>query len=164
MAKTAKPAKKGARSGKSVLDEVSKLYGFMQKNRLETVEYSQGDTRVRLVRRRQPSVPVPVYAAAPQTEAQRRAKPQTQPAPDVQEGDVIASPLMGIFFRAPSPSSPPFIREGEAVKAGAVLCMVESMKVFNEVKAEFDCLIKKCLVENGKPVKPGEPLFVIERK
>ena len=66
---------------------------------------------------------------------------------------------MGIFFRGSSPSAPPFIREGEKVKAGTPICLIEAMKVFNEVKAPNDCIIKKVLVENGQPVKPGDLLF-----
>jgi acetyl-CoA carboxylase biotin carboxyl carrier protein len=147
-----------------VLQEVKKLYDFMQNNRLETVEFSQAGTQVRLVRKRSPSVPVPVYAQAPAgNNGAGQSKPSAAPVQE-QLGDVIASPLMGIFFRSPSPSSPPFMREGDAVKSGQVLCLIESMKVFNEVKAECDCVIKKVLVEDGRPVKPGQPLFAIERK
>jgi len=145
-----------------VLHEVQKLYDFMQKNKLETVEFSQGGTQVRLVRKRQPSVPVPVYAQAPAHGGAQQSAPSA--APQEPLGDVVPSPLMGIFFRAPSPSSPPFIHEGEAVKAGQVLCLVESMKVFNEVKAECDCVVRKVLVEDGRPVKPAQPLFAIDRK
>jgi acetyl-CoA carboxylase biotin carboxyl carrier protein len=158
-----KTVKKTKTTASPVLDEVQKLYDFMQKNRLETVEYTQGDTQVRLIRKRQPSVPVPVMQ---HTAAQHGAQPaqQAPAAPEVPPGDVVSSPLMGIFFRAPSPASPPFIHEGDAVKAGQVLCLIESMKVFNEVKVEFDCVVKKVLVEDGRPVKPGQPIFSVERK
>ncbi|PIR16123.1 MAG: acetyl-CoA carboxylase, biotin carboxyl carrier protein, partial [Elusimicrobia bacterium CG11_big_fil_rev_8_21_14_0_20_64_6] len=71
--------------------------------------------------------------------------------------------MMGIFYRAPSPSSPPFCKEGDAVKPGHVICMIEAMKVFNEIKAEFPCTIVKCLVENGKPVKSGQDLIIVAR-
>ena len=157
-----KTVKKTKAASSPVLDEVQKLYDFMQKNRLETVEYTQGDTQVRLIRKRQPSVPVPVLThTAP---AQGNTQAQQPSAPEVPPGDVVVSPLMGIFFRAPSPASPPFIHEGDAVKAGQVLCLIESMKVFNEVKVEFDCVVKKVLVEDGRPVKPGQAIFSVERK
>jgi biotin carboxyl carrier protein len=71
--------------------------------------------------------------------------------------------MMGIFYRAPSPSSPPFCREGEAVKPGQVICMIEAMKVFNEIKADFPCTVVKYLVENGKPVKAGQDLIIVSR-
>ncbi|UPT72591.1 MAG: acetyl-CoA carboxylase [Elusimicrobiota bacterium] len=75
----------------------------------------------------------------------------------------MKSPMMGIFYRAPSPSSPPFCKDGEQVKAGQVICMIEAMKVFNEIKAEYPCTIVKCLVENGKPVKSGQDLIIVQR-
>jgi acetyl-CoA carboxylase biotin carboxyl carrier protein len=77
--------------------------------------------------------------------------------------EVIKSSLMGIFFRGSTPSAPPFVKEGARVNKGDVICLVEAMKVFNEMRAEFPCIIKKVLVENGKPVKQGDALFAIER-
>jgi acetyl-CoA carboxylase biotin carboxyl carrier protein len=71
--------------------------------------------------------------------------------------------MMGIFYRAPSPSSPPFVKEGEAVKPGQILCMIEAMKVFNEIKAEYPCTVLKVLLENGKPVKAGQDLLLVQR-
>lgn len=70
---------------------------------------------------------------------------------------------MGIFYRASSPSSPPFVRKGEVVKKGQVLCLIEAMKVFNEVKAEFDCTVLDILLENGKPVKAGQEILAVQR-
>jgi biotin carboxyl carrier protein len=71
--------------------------------------------------------------------------------------------MMGIFYRAPSPSSPPFCKEGDQVKAGQVICMIEAMKVFNEIKAETSGTIVKFLLDNGKPVKAGQDLLYISR-
>ena len=71
--------------------------------------------------------------------------------------------MMGIFYRAPSPSSPPFAKDGDQVKAGHVICMIEAMKVFNEIKAEYPCTVVKYLVENGKPVKSGQDLIIVAR-
>jgi acetyl-CoA carboxylase biotin carboxyl carrier protein len=75
----------------------------------------------------------------------------------------VKSSMMGIFSRAPSPSSPPFAKEGDSVKPGQVLCIIEAMKVFNELKAESAGSVVKVLVENGKPVKAGQDLFWIQR-
>lgn len=171
MAKTATKKKVSAKkpgtaaSEPPALAELKKLYDFMQGNQLETVEYQQGGMHLRLSRRKpaQVSVPVPVMTgamSAPAAGAQQAQPAANQPY----QGQSVKSPLMGIFFRASSPSSPPFVREGAPVKAGQVLGLVEAMKVFNEVKAEFDCVVNKVLVENGKPVKAGEPLFAVERK
>jgi biotin carboxyl carrier protein len=71
--------------------------------------------------------------------------------------------MSGIFYRAPSPSSPPYVREGDTVKEGQVICVLEAMKVFNEIKAEFNCVIEKVLQENGKPVEPNGDLFQVRR-
>ena len=75
----------------------------------------------------------------------------------------MKSALTGIFFRGSTPSAPPFVTEGAQVAKGDVICLIEAMKVFNEVRADFPCVIKKVLVENGKPVKQGDALFAIER-
>ncbi len=107
---------------------------------------------------------MPVFhsaAALPVTSAPSGAAPAR---PAEYAGDTVNSPLQGIFFRAASPSSPPFVREGDTVRKGQVLCLIEAMKVFNEVKAEFDCKVSKVLIENGKPVKSGEKLFAVEKK
>jgi acetyl-CoA carboxylase biotin carboxyl carrier protein len=74
----------------------------------------------------------------------------------------ITSPIVGIFHRAPSPEAPPFIEVGSSVKKGQVLCIVEAMKLMNEIESDVDGTIEKILVENGQPVEYGEPLFLIE--
>lgn len=140
----------------ALLKEVKQIYSFMQDNELGTVEYQQKGVTVRLVRAAPAQVAVPVaVGGGAGSSAPANAAPQYK--------QVIKSPLMGIFFRGNSPSAPPFKREGEKVKAGEVVCLIEAMKVFNEVRAEFDCTIKKVLVENGRPIKMGDPLFAIEK-
>ncbi len=74
----------------------------------------------------------------------------------------VISPIMGVFYRSSSPQSPPFAKEGETVNSGSTLCIVEAMKVMNEIKAETRCKIVKILVENGKPVTKGQDLFHVE--
>lgn len=138
------------------LSEVKQIYSFMQDNNLGTVDYEQGGTHIRLVRMPPAQVAVPVAAGSLGEES-------AQSAPKPQYSQTIKSPLMGIFFRGSSPSAPPFVKEGEQVKAGTPICLIEAMKVFNEVKASNDCIIKKVLVENGQPVKPGDLLFAIEK-
>lgn len=139
------------------LSEVKQIYKFMQDNNLGTIDYEQGGTHVRLVRMPPAQVAVPVAAGASGEAGDE------QSAPKPQYSQTIKSPLMGIFFRGSSPSAPPFVKEGEQVKAGTPICLIEAMKVFNEVKASNDCIIKKVLVENGQPVKPGDLLFAIEK-
>ena len=157
LAKKVKPTAKTSAKDSPILKEVKQLYGFMQDNNLDTIEYDQKGLYVRLVKSRPAVVPVPVAATAVAASAHGQAAVQEQ------YKEVLNAPLMGIFFRGSTPSAPPFVKEGAQVKKGDVICLIEAMKVFNEMRAEFPCVIKKVLVENGKPVKQGEPLFAIER-
>ncbi len=74
----------------------------------------------------------------------------------------VKSPLVGTFYRAPRPDAPPFVKEGDHIKAGQVLCLIEAMKIFNEIKSEVSGIVRKIMVENGAPVQYGEVLFLIE--
>ena len=160
MAKKTEAAGNGA-SGP--LETLKAVYDFMTRNGLDTVELAEQGAQIKLVRRKaqpvQVAVPVPIAVGGdvPSSAASVAA------APVAPAGPTVKSPMMGIFYRAASPSSPPFCREGDQVKEGQVICMIEAMKVFNEIKAEFPCTIVKCLVENGKSVKVGQDLIVVSR-
>ena len=156
--KTAAAVKKVAVKDTPTMAEVKQLYKFMQDNNLGTIDYEQKGTHIKLVRMAPAQVAVPVAVGGGAGFGTANDAPA---AP--QYAQTIKSPLMGIFFRGSSPSAPPFIREGDKVKAGTPICLIEAMKVFNEVKAPNDCIIKKVLVENGQPVKPGDLLFAIEK-
>ena len=152
------------------LHALKEVYAFMTANGLDAVEVTHEGEHVKLVRRKAQvshvPVPVPVAvggAAALAAAPSAGAAPSAPAAPAQPAGTPIKSPMMGIFYRAPSPSSPPFVKEGDQVKAGQVLCMIEAMKVFNEVKAEFNCTVVKTLLDNGKPVKSGQDLFLVKR-
>ncbi len=151
--------KKTAAKESPILTDVKQLYGFMQDNSLDTIEYNQNGLYLRLVKAKPAMVPVPVNAGG------FSAAQGGNPAVPAQEQykEVIKSPLMGIFFRGSTPSAPPFVKEGAKVEKGEVICLIEAMKVFNEVRADFPCIVKKVLVENGKPIKQGDALFAIER-
>ncbi|HUT85973.1 MAG TPA: biotin/lipoyl-containing protein [Elusimicrobiales bacterium] len=153
--------KKNKDTSNSALSEIKGLYEFMKKNALNTLDYRQQGTHIRLMRKG-PAQSMPIIAAGAQVSPQSPQAVTSQGQP-LHNGETLKSPLMGIFYRGPSPSSPPFVREGESVKVGQVLCLIESMKVFNEVKADCSCSIEKVLVENGKPVKLGHPLFAIKK-
>lgn len=157
--KKALPVKASAKNESPILKEVKQLYGFMQDNHLDTIEYDHKGVYLRLVKAKPAMIPVPVnVGGAVSTAAAGAAVPVQE-----QYKEVIKSPLMGIFFRGSTPSAPPFIKEGAQVAKGDVICLIEAMKVFNEVRADFPCVIKKVLVENGKPIKQGDALFAIER-
>ncbi|WP_457560684.1 acetyl-CoA carboxylase biotin carboxyl carrier protein [Caminibacter sp.] len=114
------------------------------------------------------SAPVNTQASAPaiQTEAQPQApvvqKVEAKPECEV-EGDLITSPMVGTFYQAPSPDSPPYVKVGDKVKKGQTLCIIEAMKIMNELEAEFDCEILEVLVEDGQPVEFDTPLFRVKR-
>lgn len=164
----------GALNG--ALPKLKALYEFMTRNNLDSLEVDEGNSHIKLTRRSQTpitvQVPVPVSggmaisgmaaaAALSQAPSGNAVAPGAAAIPP--GGIAVKSNLMGIFYRAPSPSSPPFVKEGEAVKPGQILCMIEAMKVFNEIKAEFAGTVVTALVENGKPVKSGQDLFIIAR-
>lgn len=108
----------------------------------------------------------PAYMPAPA--ASPAAPPVTAPAAAAAvaaevSGDTITSPIVGTFYRAASPEAPPFVEVGQVVEKGQVLCLVEAMKLFNEIEADFKCKIVKICVENAQPVEFGQPLFVIQK-
>jgi acetyl-CoA carboxylase biotin carboxyl carrier protein len=169
MAKKTETTPKNGAEGP--LETLKAVYEFMTKNGLDSVEIAEDGAQIKLVRRKaqptQVAVAVPVavggaaHAAPPAAPA--HAAPAQIHAPVIPGGTAVKSPMMGIFYRAPTPSSPPFCKEGDVIRPGQVICMIEAMKVFNEIKAEFPCTIAKCLVENGKPVKAGQDLIIVAR-
>ncbi len=166
----AKKTEATANGSSEPLKTLKSVYEFMTANGLDSVEIVSDGAQIKLARRKAQSVavavPVAVAAAgavAPAAAAPAAPTPAVSAAASVPAGTAIKSPMMGIFYRAPSPSSPPFCKEGETVKPGQVVCMIEAMKVFNEIKAEYPCTIVKYLVENGKPVKAGQDLLIVSR-
>lgn len=111
-------------------------------------------------------VQAPAQMAAPATVAAPVAvSPAASAAPAAVEaaGETINSPIVGTFYRAASPEAAPFAEVGQVIEKGQALCLVEAMKLFNEIEAEFKCKILKVCVENAQPVEFGQPLFVIEK-
>ena len=105
-------------------------------------------------------------AAAPVAAAPVAAAPVAAAAPAATEeiaGDKILSPMVGTYYASPSPDSPVFVKEGDVIKKGQPLAILEAMKIMNELEAEFDCKILKILVEDGRPVEYDMPLFVVEK-
>ena len=157
MKKTAKPQE-------TSFDQVQKFYQFMNSNKLEVIEFSKDNTYIKLVRKHNYSVhQIPIFAPAAHAQTQAPAGKAAAPAAQIHGGDTIKTPMSGIFYRAPTPSSPPYVREGDTVKEGQVICIIEAMKVFNEIKAEFNCVIEKVVQENGKPVEPNGVLFQVKK-
>jgi acetyl-CoA carboxylase biotin carboxyl carrier protein len=84
-------------------------------------------------------------------------------APAAEKGEAITSPIVGTFYRAPAPDAPPYVEVGQTVEKGQVLCIVEAMKLMNEIEAEYRCKILKICKENAQPVEFGDTLFLVER-
>ncbi len=158
------PAGRVKKNGSGPLKEVKEIYEFMKANSLQTVELDKKDFHIRLVRKGSAAIPVPVPVAIPGAVAPPVAAAATAAPALPPNAHAVKAPMMGIFYRASSPSSPPFKKEGDTVKPGDVLCMIEAMKVFNDVKAEVSGVVRKVCVENGKSVKVGQDLLIIEKK
>jgi acetyl-CoA carboxylase biotin carboxyl carrier protein len=101
-----------------------------------------------------------VVGAAPATAAGAPAAPESEAAA-APEGHVIRSPMVGTFYRSSAPGAKSFVDVGQAVKSGDTLCIIEAMKLLNEIEADRDGVVKAILVENGQPVEYGEPLFIL---
>jgi acetyl-CoA carboxylase biotin carboxyl carrier protein len=153
------------------LDQVEKLLDFMSAHGLEEFEYERGGLHIRLrkgasgiARAALSSVsevqapPAHGSARADSGETHRAAAPA--PAP-VEELHIVKSPIVGTFYGAPSPDAPPFINPGDTVREGQVLCIVEAMKLMNEIEADASGEVVGVLAENGQPVEYGQPLFSI---
>ena len=147
------------------LEQIKQLYDLMLETNLDSIEIKEEDLHIKLTRRSANAHP----ASWPHDETLARPAPPSagvdvsaQAAPEESEANGIQAPLAGVFYRAASPTSAPFVKEGDVVEPGQTLCIVEAMKVMNEIKAETPCKIVKILVENGRPVAAGQILFRIE--
>ncbi|MDY0270160.1 acetyl-CoA carboxylase biotin carboxyl carrier protein [Trichloromonas sp.] len=105
----------------------------------------------------------PVMAAPPVAAPVAAVPAAAEAAPVASKGETITSPIVGTFYRAPSPESPAYVEVGSVVEKGQVFCIVEAMKLMNEIEAEFRCKVLEICKENAKPVEFGEPLFIVER-
>jgi len=145
--------------------QIRKLIKLVQSSDLTEIEVTEGDQTVRISRQSQPvasvsAVPQTFVAPAPAAAA---PAPTAAPAPEETASDehAVKSPMVGTFYRAPSPDADPFASEGQKVKKGDVLCIIEAMKMMNEIEAEYDGVIDSILIENGTPVEYGQPIFII---
>jgi acetyl-CoA carboxylase biotin carboxyl carrier protein len=174
------------------LDEIKELIGIMRKNKIREIDLEQEGVKVRIVSMStgrplplekatvQP-LPAPSHVAAHPAEsaapahqspsapaapghltAAPPAKAEAEPAPVEPEGVAVKSPMVGTFYRAPAPDAPPYVELGNVINQDTVLCIIEAMKLMNEIKAEMRGKILKVLVENGQPVEFNQPLFLVE--
>ena len=154
------------------LRKLKSLIDLVQQSGIAELEITEGEERVRISRggvgtgqgtpvaqvvtlpQQMPvAAPAPAAGAAPVA-----AEGEAAPAP---EGHVIRSPMVGTFYRSSAPGAKSFVEVGQAVKSGDTLCIIEAMKLLNEIEADRDGVVKAILVENGQPVEYGEPLFIL---
>jgi acetyl-CoA carboxylase biotin carboxyl carrier protein len=146
------------------LRKIKTLIDLVQQSGIAELEITEGEERVRISRSGAPAAaPALAPVAMPAVAAAPIAAPAAEPAaePAVPEGEILKSPMVGTFYRAASPGAKPFVDVGQTVKAGETVCIIEAMKLLNEIEADRDGVIKTILVENGQPVEYGQPLFVI---
>ncbi len=147
------------------LRKLKKLIDLVQESGIGELEITEGEERVR-ISRMGAGAPVVMAAQAPMAmvaatgpASSAPAAPEAPPAPT---GHTLKSPMVGTFYRSPSPGAPSFVEVGQAVTKGQTLCIIEAMKLLNEIESDAAGTVKAILVENGQPVEYGQPLFVIE--
>jgi acetyl-CoA carboxylase biotin carboxyl carrier protein len=142
------------------LEEIKKLMELLKDSDITEIQIERGGSKIKIKRERFLSsfeVTPPVKEKVP-----LEKKEDTKKIEETQKFVTIKSPIVGIFYRSPSPDAPPFVEVGHTVKKGQVLCIIEAMKLMNEIESDVDGIVSKILVENGQPVEYGEPLFLIE--
>ncbi len=146
------------------LEEITKIAELMSANDLAEIAIESPDVKISM--KRGGGAVVHVSAPAPAPVAAASAAPAPAPAAEApapaKKAETINSPIVGTFYSSPSPDAPSFVKAGTKVKEDTVICIVEAMKVMNEIRAERSGVIRKMLVENGKPVEYGQPMFEIE--
>lgn len=146
------------------LRKIKTLIQLLQESELAEIEVSDGEQSVRLSRASQaPSAPAaPAVAVSPPVEAAVEVPAETEEeTPALPQGEQVTSPMVGTFYAAPSPTSPAFVKVGDSVSSGDVLCVIEAMKTMNHIESEYSGEVAAVLVENAEPVEYGQALFII---
>ena len=165
------PKQQGVKMEISYIKKVIKL---LENSSIDEIEIEEEGKKLRVARNKvappamtypvgmQQPVPMAQSATAPVAESPKPEKSAPASEPEADTYHEVMSPIVGTFYRAPSPDADPYIAEGQTVKAGQVLCIVEAMKLMNEIESDVDGTIVKILVENGKPVEYNQALFLID--
>ena len=154
------------------LRKLKTLIDLVAESDISELEVTEGEGKVRIVKASaqqpqqvmympQQNMQPANYSQHAPAAAQVAAAPVAAVAEEVPAGQVIKSPMVGTFYRSSAPGSPSFVEVGSAVKEGETLCIIEAMKLLNEIESEFSGVVKQILVENGQPVEFGQPLFII---
>ena len=149
------------------LRKLKKLIDLVQESGIAELEITEGEEKVKIVKggvismTAAPAAVVAAPAAAPAAAASAAAPAAAPEPPEGQEGHVVKAPMVGTFYRSPSPDAKAFVEVGQAVKEGDTICIIEAMKLMNEIEADASGTVKAILVENGQPVEYGQPLFIL---
>ena len=153
------------------LRKLKKLIDLVQESGIAELEVTEGEDKVRISRLAQgaqtfvsmphAALPAPASGPAPMLPVAAAAAAPALPGPEKVEGHVVKSPMVGTFYRSPSPGAKTFVEVGDAVSPGMTLCIIEAMKLLNEIEADHGGTVKEIYVENGQPEEYGEPLFLI---
>ncbi|MFZ2266339.1 MAG: acetyl-CoA carboxylase biotin carboxyl carrier protein [Azonexus sp.] len=144
------------------LRKLKKLIDLVQESGISELEVTEGEEKVRIVKNYGAvAAPQQYYAAPAPVAAPVASTVNLDDEDDLPEGHVVKSPMVGTFYRSPSPGAEAFVQVGQSVKQGETLCIIEAMKLLNEIEADASGVIKAILLDNGEPVEFGEPLFVI---
>ena len=151
------------------LRKLKKLIDLVQDSGIAELEITEGEEKVKIVRGGvvsvSPPAGAPAAAAAPvsaPSAASAPAAPATPAEPPAAPaGPVVKAPMVGTFYRSPSPDAKPFVEVGQTIKEGQTVCIIEAMKLMNEIESDASGVVKAILVENGQPVEYGQPLFVL---
>lgn len=135
------------------LGNIEKLVNIIEKSSMLEFSIQEGDTKIKMSRRGTAGEP-----GAPLTVAKTEA-----PAEDTVDENYIISPIVGTFYSAPAPDAPAFVKVGDVVKAGQTVCILEAMKLMNEIESDYDCEIEAVLVSNEQKVEYGQPLFKVKK-
>ena len=154
------------------LKELKELIEFLKEQEIAEFELERGDVKVRIKRgvlvsaapavMQTPTSVLPVQVSASPGESSQPSTSSPRPGTPADEGlHIVKSPIVGTFYESPSPGSPPFVKPGDPIETGQVLCIIEAMKLMNEIEADVTGELVKRLVNNGQPVEYGQPLFSI---
>jgi acetyl-CoA carboxylase biotin carboxyl carrier protein len=144
--------------------EIKELIEVFDSSNLASLSIKDKDFRIELDKSSKTTIQPQPQQEIIQAQTPAQVAPTQPTTPPAQvEGETINSPMVGTFYQAPSPDSPPYVKVGDKVKAGQTVCIVEAMKIMNEIQAEFDCEILEVLVEDGQAVEFDTPLFKVKR-
>jgi acetyl-CoA carboxylase biotin carboxyl carrier protein len=149
------------------LRKLKKLIDLVQESGIAELEITEGEEKVKIVRGGVVTVSAVAPSVPPAAPEPRAAAPAAAASPTPaesaagQEGHVVKAPMVGTFYRSPSPDAKPFVEVGQPVKEGDTICIIEAMKLMNEIEADAAGVVKAILVENGQPVEYGQPLFIL---